>query len=377
MVQLAARTKASYTYSKDWMMLRECVAGCLGSLQTISHQDVKVKLRLPIESPARFAKINGGLTEIKSVADHQEVIIDLGDLRFGDKRDILVRFTISGQPRIVSESLPKDAWENVVAKLEALGGSLDDELSDPDPTSEIPIVQGDVAFIDVLRGGFDAHSARPSLLTINMTSSNANTLSSGRPGTPSIPPHPVIVLRRTELLTSDMLSRALVLVANGHHERAYNLIRETREILKGLGKGSLPAVPRLSKTRAASKHSSPADSALSLDEFADSNTTQNDSPMSTDSLDTAGADGIDAVTLSALEAELEASMEWMKHPAVFTRDSRKALLQSIGVISSQRAFTFRTALESLWAAKISGTRSMAQKSRMWRETGSEVLTEEG
>jgi hypothetical protein len=79
--------------------------------------------------------------------------------------------------------------------------------------------------------------------------------------------------------------------------------------------------------------------------------------------------GIDASTVAALDAELESSLEWINHPAVFGRDSRKAVLQAIGVISSQRAFTFRTPIESLWAGRISGVRRLTEKSREWREEG--------
>lgn len=85
MIELSTRTKASYTYVKDWMMLRECVAGCLGSLQTTSHQNVKLKLRLPEGSPARFVKISGAL-QITKRATGKDAEAALGDLRFGDKR---------------------------------------------------------------------------------------------------------------------------------------------------------------------------------------------------------------------------------------------------------------------------------------------------
>lgn len=85
MIELSTRTKASYTYVKDWMMLRECVAGCLGSLQTISHQNVKLKLRLPEGSPARFKQISGAL-QITKRATGRDAEAALGDLRFGDKR---------------------------------------------------------------------------------------------------------------------------------------------------------------------------------------------------------------------------------------------------------------------------------------------------
>ena len=81
--------------------------------------------------------------------------------------------------------------------------------------------------------------------------------------------------------------------------------------------------------------------------------------------------------LSALDTELEASLEWILHPAVFGRDSRKAVLQAIGVISSQRGYTFRTPSESLWAARVAGVKRLTGRSREWREVGEgEALTEE-
>lgn len=85
MIELSTRTKASYTYVKDWMRLRECVAGCLGSMQTTSHQNVKLKLRLPEGSPAKFVKISGAL-QITKRATGKDAEAALGDLRFGDKR---------------------------------------------------------------------------------------------------------------------------------------------------------------------------------------------------------------------------------------------------------------------------------------------------
>lgn len=85
MIELSTRTKASYTYVKDWMMLRECLAGCLGALQTMSHQNVKLKLRLPEGSPAKFVKISGAL-QITKRATGKDAEAALGDMRFGDKR---------------------------------------------------------------------------------------------------------------------------------------------------------------------------------------------------------------------------------------------------------------------------------------------------
>jgi len=96
MIELSTRTKASYTYVKDWMMLRECLAGCLGSLQCLSHQNVKLKLKLPEGSPARFTKISGVL-QVTKKATGREAEAALGDLRFGDKKgknDVFLSFPV-------------------------------------------------------------------------------------------------------------------------------------------------------------------------------------------------------------------------------------------------------------------------------------------
>ena len=94
MIELSTRTKASYTYVKDWMMLRECLAGCLGALQTMSHQNVKLKLRLPEGSPAKFVKISGAL-QITKRATGRDAEAALGDVRFGDKRGMLYDVLLS------------------------------------------------------------------------------------------------------------------------------------------------------------------------------------------------------------------------------------------------------------------------------------------
>jgi hypothetical protein len=171
-----------------------------------------------------------------------------------------------------------------------------------------------------------------------------------------------------ELLTSDMLTRALTLVSRGQHDRAHHLLKETRSILKGLGKGGLPPIPQPNPK--ASSTPSSANGAEAVDERPE----RQASPSSESGV--APASGIDAVTLNALDTELESSLEWMNHPAVFGRDSRKAVLQAIGVIASQRGYTFRTPAESLWAGRVAGVRRLTKQSRTWRDAGDEALMEE-
>lgn len=367
LIELSSRTKASYTYVKDWMMLRECVAGCLGALQSTSHQNVKLKLRLPEGSPAKFVKISGALHTTKR-STGRDAEAALGDLRFGDKRDILVQLAI--QPDTSSDHVPQDPWESIVSGLEALGGGSDDDQRVAS-VEEVPLLQADLTYGDILRDGHLTHSPRPSLLAITMLPANPRA-AQGQGASPSIPPHPSIVQRRMELLASDMLTRALTLVSKGQHDRAQHLLNETRSILKGLGKGGLPPLPS-----AANKNQTDSNSA--------SDTPGSSSPRSShlDGNSPAGSEAtiapaaaVDSQIMAALDADLETALEWINHPAVFGRDSRKAVLQAIGVISSQRAFTFRTPSETLWAERISGVKRLTERSKEWREAGDEALTEE-
>ncbi|KAI9731240.1 MAG: hypothetical protein M1818_007865 [Claussenomyces sp. TS43310] len=381
MIELSTRTKASYTYVKDWMMLRECLAGCLGALQSMSHQNVKLKLRLPEGSPAKFVKISGAL-QISKRAAGRDAEAALGDLRFGDKRDILVQLVITPDTSS-AETVPQDPWESIVSGLEALGGPLDSEDSSRAMSiEEVPLIQADLNWGDILRDGTLSHLPRPSLLAITMLPAPHASASkkSNWATTPPIPPHPSVVQRRMELLTSDMLTRALTLVSRGQHDRAQHLLSETRSILKGLGKGGLPPIPASGQKSPNAMASSGTPDTSSPTAATPPERRRSGSPTSPStgaphnvnrsrSHDTISAPGIDAATVSALDAELEASLEWINHPAVFGRDSRKAVLQAIGVIASQRGYTFRSPVETLWAARVSGIRRLMSQSREWREEG--------
>ena len=226
-----------------------------------------------------------------------------------------------------SDTAPQDAWESIVSGLEALGGVTEQDEQRVVSVEEVPLIQADLTWGDIQREGSLSQLSRPHLLTITMlpATPSSSKKTQGRPPTPPIPSHPSVVQRRMELLTSDMLTRALTLVSHGQHDRAQTLLIETRTILRGLGKGGLPPVP-------------PSPQPSVPEEGSGS---QGATPTSPLEASFTPANGIDPATVSALDAELEAALEWINHPAVFARDSRKAILQTIGVISCQRAITFR------------------------------------
>ena len=278
------------------------------------------------------------------------------------------------------EHLPQDHWETIVSGLEALGGPLDQDEHRILSVEEVPLIQADLTYGDILRDGTVTHLPRPSLLAITMLPTHSKSPKSNRPATPPIPPHPSIVQRRMELLTSDMLTRAVTLVSRGQHDRAFHLLHETRSILKGLAKGSLPPIPQANGTKQPSTPSSLQNGTNNVTSSPVSvhgeSPDRHSSPHSETST-FSPASGIDAATLSALDTELESSIEWINHPAVFGRDSRKAVLQAIGVISSQRGYTFRTLAESIWAGRVAGVKKLTGRSREWREIGEgDALMEE-
>lgn len=290
--------------------------------------------------------------------------------------DILVQLVIAPD-NSSQENLPQDPWESIVSGLEALGGPFDSDEQRSLSVEEVPLIQADLTYGDILRDGTLTHPSRPSLLAITMLPNNPRSKNSTRPSSPPIPPHPSIVQRRMELLTSDMLTRALTLVSRGQHDRAHHLLKETRTILKGLGKGGLPPLPQNSSKAPSAPGSAQGDNPAGNDTATPPE--RQPSPTSEAGGNQIGgptASSIDAITLKALDTELEASLEWINHPAVFGRDSRKAVLQAIGVIASQRGYTFRTPAESLWAGRVGGVKRLTKHSREWRDAGDESLMEE-
>lgn len=419
----------------------------------MSHQNTKLKLKLPEGSLAKFGKVSGATSVVKR-ASGRDVECSIGDLVWGGRRDILVQLIIPADAATpaVSSAGENDPWDSIMSSLDALAGPLEEDRS-PRPVSveEVPLLQADFSWGDLLREGSITHLPRPTLLAITMlppSSSSKGENLTGRKGSvfatggseAKIPPHPSVVQRRMELLTSDMLSRALTLVGRGQQERAAHLLTETRAILKGLGRGGLPmlgngglgsggipppvpamplgGLPPLPPTPATPGFArrSPSGNLGTLDGDSSSSSRDRDrtrrsrdpSPaqLSPASYQGGGFDArtaplppppgpppslppplgvntdtrpqtssapipypggltIDQATVAALDAELEAALEWIHHPAVFSRDSRKAVLQAVGVVQDQRAFTTRTGLETLVAQRAPGIMGGLESAANW------------
>jgi hypothetical protein len=91
---------------------------------------------------------------------------------------------------------------------------------------EVPVVEVDGSFFDPSASKQVSRLAHPVLLTVTLLPST-----SGHSRNPSTPSDPVIVRRRMELLASDMITRALVLVSRKNYPQAQKILGETKRIL--------------------------------------------------------------------------------------------------------------------------------------------------
>jgi hypothetical protein len=91
---------------------------------------------------------------------------------------------------------------------------------------EVPVVEVDSSFFDPAASKNVTRLAHPVLLTVTLLPPTLNA-----PKPPSSVSDPVIVRRRMELLASDMITRALVLVSRRNFPQAQKIIGETKRIL--------------------------------------------------------------------------------------------------------------------------------------------------
>jgi len=92
---------------------------------------------------------------------------------------------------------------------------------------EVPVFEVDGSFYDPSAGKHVTRLTHPVLLTVTLMPPSApRARSAAPPGS-----DPDIVRRRMELLTSDMITRALVLVSRKNHQQAQKILVETRRIL--------------------------------------------------------------------------------------------------------------------------------------------------
>jgi hypothetical protein len=233
---MSNHTSGTYTFVKDWYDLQDCVAGCVGGMMSIGLLNMKLHLKVVDSYRFKIRKVSGGPQSILS-ADGQNVDVDVGELRYGEKKEMLIELELDNndQQRLAQQRAGRyramNATDQFVQSLglDALtideGPDLVDGMMDG-MIDEVPVLEVDGSFFDPAAGKNVSRLAHPVLLTITLLPGSQN---SQKP--PSAVSDPVIVRRRMELLASDMITRALVLVSRRNFPQAQKILGETKRIL--------------------------------------------------------------------------------------------------------------------------------------------------
>lgn len=228
---------------KDWYDLRDCLAGCLGGMMSIGLLNMKIHMKIVDGRRFRIRKVSGGPSTIVASAGH-DVDVDIGELRYGERKEMLVELELDNADAITlngtrggSNGIPgqqrihPNATERYVASM-----GLD--LADGDPLNfdegmmdgmidEVPVFEVDGLFFDPAAGKQVSRLSHPVLLTVTLLPVSSRV----QPIIPSGTSDAVIVRRRMELLASEMITRALVLVSRKNVQQAQKVLSETKRIL--------------------------------------------------------------------------------------------------------------------------------------------------
>ncbi|PPQ91875.1 hypothetical protein CVT25_000750 [Psilocybe cyanescens] len=235
---MSNHTSGTYTFVKDWYDLRDCVAGCVGGMMSIGLLNMKLHLKIVDGHRFRIRKVSGGPQSILS-ADGQNVDVDVGELRYGERKEMLIELELDNadqqklmaQQRQQQQNRAMNATDQFVHAMGLDALAIDDAPDFADGMmdrmiDEVPVIEVDGSFFDPMAAKNVSRLAHPVLLTVTLLPMSNNPQ---RPQSPVS--DPVIVRRRMELLASDMITRSLVLVSRRNFPQAQRIMGETKRIL--------------------------------------------------------------------------------------------------------------------------------------------------
>jgi len=200
---------------------------------------INMKLHLKIVDSHRFRirKVSGGPSSIVST-DGQNADIDLGELRYGEKKEMLIELELDNTDQRAQAARREhgrslNATDQFVQAMGLDSLSIDDaDLADgmmDRMIDEVPVIEVDGSFFDPLAAKHVSRLAHPVLLTVTLLPHSPNAPPTPRPSNQIS--DPVLIRRRMELLASDMITRALVLVSKRNYPQAQKIMGETKRIL--------------------------------------------------------------------------------------------------------------------------------------------------
>lgn len=270
---LSNHTKGTYTFVPDFYLLRDAIAGCIGAMLCVAVHGLRLHLSVQEKRWFKIRKVAGVATAIVS-SDGKDVDINLGELRFGEKKEMLVEVEMASPKKGIATATSSSHNEsgsrtNQLSRKKSMTAtddfflqkvgvnplSLGDDLATTDFFDEVEEgMADDVPVFDVNASfknpqdpaGETCKLPYPSLLTITVlppskAANGADSPSSSPSMISNTVSDPTIVRRRMELLTSDMITRTLLLMSRRQDAHAQRLLTETTRIFSAIMANLVPS----------------------------------------------------------------------------------------------------------------------------------------
>lgn len=251
---ISNHTRGSYTFVREWFQLRECVAGCIGSLMSIALDQVKLHISVPGDNHFRVRKVAGLQGAIVS-SSGKDVDIELGELRFGEVKELFVELEldfnglvpfiahdagdgrvgvrrVQNAPAIEAGSATDDFMQRLGLNNLSLADSSGDALgvdAIENLIEEVAVFEVDAGFRDPALNMSVTRLSNPTVLTMEV---DAHNLEAGADGSPALAADPSVTRRRIEILASEMITRSLLLVSRKNYSAALRIVNETHKIVE-------------------------------------------------------------------------------------------------------------------------------------------------
>lgn len=258
---LSNHTRGTYTFVKDFYQLKEAVAGCVGGMLSVAIGSLKLHLTVQERRWFKIRKVAGVGSAIVS-SDGFNVDINLGELRFGEKKEMLVEIEMASPQQQQTQARTSEVHESALRRkasmtatddffLKRIGmdpGSFSDlqqdffEEVEDGMADDVPIFEVRATYKDPM----DVTNANrklpyPTLLTTTVAPPSPKGADSpSSPTSSTSVSDPTIVRRRMELLTSDMITRTLLLMSRRQDSQAQRLLSETTRIFGAIIANLIP-----------------------------------------------------------------------------------------------------------------------------------------
>lgn len=385
---ISNHTHGSYTFVREWYQLRECIAGCIGSLMSIALDQVKLHISVPGDNHFKVRKVAGQPGAIVS-STGKTIDIEVGELRFGETRELFIELEldfnglvpfiaqlhqdgrvgvkrVQNAPAIEAGSATDDFMQrlgltDLSLTSEGNNGSQDNYNTDGGMDSfieEVAVFEVDAGYRDVNVGSTLRRLNNPTVLTMEVDASSPEPGPDGQPRAhvQGVPADAVVTRRRIEILVSDMITRSLLLVSRKNHSQALRIVKETQKIVETVlrslsSQEDATSRDAMGTNRDASRQSLGGMSSL----YSTSSGGNRPLPRSTPARQKALLQRSALASLSAIIDDLELMADGLLDSTSaganttnqFDRDGRNTAAQQAMILRDQIAWSTRTMTETL------------------------------